>query len=411
MKLIEMRCPNCDAPLSVNAERDEAFCCHCSTMFLIEDAPRAEPLYRPDAVGEMASEKPRPEGLPADVPVEFETAKSEHPRTERFSGAITATPRAEAKTRSPKTATGSKVPGKAEAREKTAAPSGFSEGREAKRAIAIAIAVAVVLLVAVTALAGTCSTRASLSSASPAAHNASSNAAASSTSKTDVGSSSTASSSPSAAQASSGSSSSTPGGSPKAKNGFPCKLNSTATFSGVTIPTDKAWKDYSTAWDWRHYTFSYTTGSSTLEDVEVSISTFTGGDTEDAVAFMKDYADFAPINLDFGEYTVKGTDTRDGVTYTRIEGVNSSYQSAFSANPPSKYRTIRETHADKVVRCVCLVGYAEDGTGFAVAVALCGSADNDECLYSANKILDGVEFAPAECDTDSKDLWLYEVRH
>ena len=148
-----------------------------------------------------------------------------------------------------------------------------------------------------------------------------------------------------------------------------------------------------------------------MGDVQISISTFTGGDTKDAVAFMEDYADFGPIFLDYGEYTVKGRDARDGVAYTRIEGVNSNYISAFSYNPPSKYQKIREMYASKVVRCVCLVGYAEDGTGFAVAVALCGSADNDECLYSANKILDGVVFSPAECDIDSTDLWLYEVQH
>lgn len=148
-----------------------------------------------------------------------------------------------------------------------------------------------------------------------------------------------------------------------------------------------------------------------MEDVQISISTFTGGDTKDALSFMKDYADFGPIFLEFGEYTVKSRDARDGITCTRIEGVDSHYESSFEVNPPTKYETIRKMHADDVVRCVCLVGYAEDGTGFAVAVALRGSADNDECLYSANKILDGVTFTPSECNIDSNDLWLYEVQH
>ena len=55
------------------------------------------------------------------------------------------------------------------------------------------------------------------------------------------------------------------------------------------------------------------------------------------------------------------------------------------------------------MRCICLVGYAEDGTGFAAAVTLRGSADNGTCRYSANKILDGVTFNPAECNVDSDD--------
>ena len=148
-----------------------------------------------------------------------------------------------------------------------------------------------------------------------------------------------------------------------------------------------------------------------MEDVQISISTFTGGDTKGAVDFMKDYADFGPIFLEFGEYTVKSRDVRDGITYTRIEGVDSHYESSFEVNPPTEHETIRKMHADDVVRCVCLVGYAEDGAGFAVAVALRGSADNDECLYSANKILDGVTFTPSECNIDSDDLWLYEVQH
>ena len=91
--------------------------------------------------------------------------------------------------------------------------------------------------------------------------------------------------------------------------------------------------------------------------------------------------------------------------------MDSHYEESFRINPSSRHDKIRESHADDVVRCVCLVGYAEDGTGFAVAVTLHGSADNDECLYSANKILDGVTFVPAECNIDSVDLWLYEVQH
>ena len=139
--------------------------------------------------------------------------------------------------------------------------------------------------------------------------------------------------------------------------------------------------------------------------------TFTGGDTQDPIAFMEDYADFAPIYLNSGKYEVKSEKIEEGVTYTLIEGVDSHYESLFSYNPPYKHEAIRESSAGDVVRCLCLIGYAENGTGFAVAVALHGSADNDECLYSANKILDEVTFVPAECNIDSTDLWLHEVGH
>ena len=143
----------------------------------------------------------------------------------------------------------------------------------------------------------------------------------------------------------------------------------------------------------------------------LSSHTITGGDTKDALAFIEDYADFGPIFLNSGKYSAKGTVTRDGVKYTRIEGVDSQYESLFSYNPPSQHKSIRESHANDVVHCFCLVGYAENGTGFAAAVTLHGSADNGMCRYSANKILDGVTFNPAECNVDSDDQWMYEVQH
>ena len=164
MKLIEMRCPNYGAPLSVNAERDEVCCQHCNMTFLIEDALGAN--YRGESDQEERAESPN----------------------------------------------------------------------------------------------------SSLHSSSPA---------------------STSSVNSSAAQS----------GTAATTDGFPCNLDDTATFSGVTIPVDSTWTDNSPKWDWRHETFSNTAVSITMEDVQISISTFTGGDTKDAVAFMKDYAD-CTVDLD-----------------------------------------------------------------------------------------------------------------
>ena len=431
MKLIEMRCPNCNAPLSVNADRDEAFCRHCNTTFLIEDAPKADMRKRANAAGESADKLPGPEAAPVEETAECEKAKSEPPAIKRFIGVVSARLETKPDTRPTKKEYGANRPKRTPATGKTVAPDKSAERTAARRYVTIAV----VLLVAIIALAEACSMHNTRESASPGMHETSSTAttsvnseagvrSSSSTSSahgtTDMSSTSAAatqaspessSSTPESSSSTPESSSSTPESSSKAKDGFPCNLDSSATFSGVTIPIDSTWKNYSPAWDWRHKTFSYRAGSAKLEDVQVSISTFTGGDTKDAFAFMEDYADFAPIYLDNGKYRIRGEDTRDGVRYTRIEGVDSDYESAFSANSPSKHQAIREGYASRVVRCVCLVGYAKDGTGFAVAVSLCGSADNDDCIYSANKVLDGVTFVPAECDTDSVDSWLYEVQH
>ena len=424
MKLIEMRCPNCDAPLSVNADRDEAFCHHCNTMFLIEDAPSAKSLNSSDSVWESASNQPNPKEAPAEATVQFEKAKSELPMTKRFAGAIAARVRTKAAARSARKESKSAVPRRTATTEETVAPNEPPERRVERRSIVILIAVAVVLFVVIMVLAGTCSTHGSNSGASSGVNEASSHAVSSGASGAGAGSSSSASSSSStpeenetpsvstaATQASSESSPSAQDSTSTVEDGFPCNLDDTATFSGVTIPVDSTWKDYSPVWDLRRRTSSYTAGSTALGDVEISISTFTGGDTKNAIALMKDYGDSPPISLGYGEYKVMSEDVRDGVTYTRIEGVDSQYESLFSYNPVSKHGTIREMHANDVVRCVCLVGYAENGTGFVVAVALCGSADDDECLYSASKILDGVTFVPSECNTDSVDSWLYEVSH
>ena len=421
MKLIEMRCPNCDAPLSVNSDRDEAFCLHCNTTFLIEDAPKAEVRNRSDVVGELATKQQKLENTPDEITVEYETAKSEPPGTKRFTGTIASVPSAKTDVYETKEETGSETLKTAAEAERAAAQSKPSERMAAKHHIAIAIAIVAVLLITITASVGTCSMQDSHSAASSDAHDYSHHAISSSGSETSKDSPSAvsaaskatkeASSSAATEQASPGSASSIPDSSPTTEDGFPCNLDATAAFSGVTIPIDSTWEDYSPAWDWRRKTFSYTADSGAMGDVQISISTFTGGDTQDAIAFMKDYADFAPIYLDYGEYTIKSNDVRDGVTYTRIEGVDSNYENSFSYNPPSKHGKIRDMHAKDVVRCVCLVGYAVDGTGFAVAVSLRGSADNDECLYTANKILDGVTFVPAECNIDSTDSWLYEVQH
>ena len=120
----------------------------CNTTFLIEGAPEAK--TQKDAGATESSQAARPENAEtsAEETVTFEKAQSEHPKAERFAGAVVEALRAKVNQHPAKKTTDS-APTKKTATKKATTNLNSSKSKASKRRAAIIAAVAVAFLAAV----------------------------------------------------------------------------------------------------------------------------------------------------------------------------------------------------------------------------------------------------------------------